>query len=356
MANGQTGVIEGFFGRAWSWEERADYARFLREIGFGFYIYAPKSDPYLRKNWRRDWPDSWARRIVDTAECYRDSGVAFGIGFSPYEIYLDLGSSAKKALRKKVRQLNAVDPDILCLLFDDMRGDVPNLARMQAEIVSEIAAVSTARRFIFCPTYYSFDPVLEKVFGAMPANYLADIGRQIDERVAIFWTGPRVCSTEYPRDHLIEVGELLRRKPFLWDNHLANDGAQMSNHLHLKASIARPDPRGDLLAGHAINPMNQPWLSRIPLRGISDRQREGDSHDPERSLFDACESLCGEKAGRELLADRALFQDAGLQRISDARRDELIAKYSQHKGNACTQELVEWLRGDYAFDPACLTD
>ena len=47
------GVIEGFFGKPWSWDDRASYAGFLRELGFDFYIYAPKADRRLRKEWRQ---------------------------------------------------------------------------------------------------------------------------------------------------------------------------------------------------------------------------------------------------------------------------------------------------------------
>ena len=46
------GVIEGFFGRSWDWPARHSCADFLRHHGYQFYIYAPKSDPYLRRRWR----------------------------------------------------------------------------------------------------------------------------------------------------------------------------------------------------------------------------------------------------------------------------------------------------------------
>jgi hyaluronoglucosaminidase len=36
------GVIEGFFGRPWTWQARADYATFLGQNDYQYYIYAPK--------------------------------------------------------------------------------------------------------------------------------------------------------------------------------------------------------------------------------------------------------------------------------------------------------------------------
>ncbi|MFM4737822.1 beta-N-acetylglucosaminidase domain-containing protein, partial [Aeromonas caviae] len=38
------GLIEGFFGKGWSWEARARYAQWLPRHGYGFYLYAPKED------------------------------------------------------------------------------------------------------------------------------------------------------------------------------------------------------------------------------------------------------------------------------------------------------------------------
>ena len=52
----QLGVIEGFFGKGWSWEARARYAQWLPRQGYGFYLYAPKEDGYLRKHWAKPWP------------------------------------------------------------------------------------------------------------------------------------------------------------------------------------------------------------------------------------------------------------------------------------------------------------
>ena len=50
------GLIEGFFGKGWSWEARARYAQWLPRHGYGFYLYAPKEDGYLRKHWTQPWP------------------------------------------------------------------------------------------------------------------------------------------------------------------------------------------------------------------------------------------------------------------------------------------------------------
>ena len=52
------GLIEGFFGRPWDWAARAANVRFLAPHGYGFYLYAPKADPFLRRRWQEPHPDS----------------------------------------------------------------------------------------------------------------------------------------------------------------------------------------------------------------------------------------------------------------------------------------------------------
>ena len=73
------------------------------------------------------------------AHC-RSQGVRFGVGLSPYELYRDFGDVAKADLTRKLAWLDAIGVDDLGILFDDMRGDLPDLAKTQVEILHWIAA------------------------------------------------------------------------------------------------------------------------------------------------------------------------------------------------------------------------
>jgi hypothetical protein len=46
MTTPYLGIIEGFFGPPWTWQEREAYAPYLKSHGYAFYIYAPKGDPF----------------------------------------------------------------------------------------------------------------------------------------------------------------------------------------------------------------------------------------------------------------------------------------------------------------------
>jgi len=349
------GVIEGFFGKTWSWDDRAAYAEFLNSLGFRFYIYAPKQDRFLRQQWREAWPAATAEQAAATGRIYRENGLAFGIGLSPFELHRDNKADNAATLRRKARELNQAEPDILCIQFDDMRGDAPDLAEQQVRIVDEICSTSTAGSFIVCPTYYSFDPILEKVFGTMPENYIADLGRLLDPGIDIFWTGPHVCSRRYPKAHLVQVADLLRRRPFLWDNYPVNDSASMAPFLHLGPFRDRPKSLQRMIAGHAVNPMNQPYLSRIPLVSLADSYADGPAYDPDRAFTTACNALCGAELGQMVIDDADLFQQTGLEQMAPDVRNAAAARYGAFKGNPYADEILGWLKGEYAFDPACLT-
>ena len=78
----ELGVIEGFYGKPWTWEERAATAAALAPHGYRFYLYAPKADRYLRRQWQEDYPDATAERLAELAARCRDVGVRFGPSLS----------------------------------------------------------------------------------------------------------------------------------------------------------------------------------------------------------------------------------------------------------------------------------
>ncbi|MET0356529.1 MAG: beta-N-acetylglucosaminidase domain-containing protein [Cellvibrio sp.] len=350
------GIIEGFFGRSWSWDQRKAYSKFLALNKFDFYIYAPKSDAYLRKQWQQDWPADIKKELINLRANYQAAAIDFGIGLSPHEIYLDNSRDNRELLHQRVKQINDLSPDTLCLLFDDMRGDIPDLAKIQIDLMHQVADLSTAKRIIFCPTYYSFDPVLEKVFGKMPENYWPDLNKYLDKKIDIFWTGEKVCSTEYSTHHLAEVTDLLGRKPFLWDNYPVNDGAVKSKLLHLRAVDKSHSKIQNHVAGHALNPMNQSWLSQIALASLPRAYHEQDNYNPEKVFLEITTELCGEQLAQSLLQDLPLLQDQGLGKISDGEKAELLKRYSAFPENSFCAEIIDWLNGGYEFDPACLTE
>jgi hyaluronoglucosaminidase len=343
----ELGLIEGYYGKPWSWEARKANAEFLKPHGYDHYIYAPKADEFLRKRWREDHPADDADALAKLAAQCRAVGVRFGVGVSPYELYRDFNGEAKAALAAKLAQFDAWGVEDLAILFDDMRGDLPDLAATQADILHWVGARTKASRLIVCPSYYTDDPVLDRFFGQRPANYLEDLGRMLDPKIAVYWTGEEVCSKEYSPGHLARVADQLRRKPMLWDNYPVNDGQRMSQFLHIRAFTGRPASIGPHLTAHSVNPALQPVLTRIPALSLAESYAKGDAYEYGSAFLAAAEAVCGVELARSLQRDMLFLNDAGLDRLGESAA-RLRKRYAAIDHDAA-REVTGWLDGVYRF-------
>jgi hypothetical protein len=341
----ELGIIEGFYGKPWSWEARAETVSFLAPYGYRFYLYAPKFDPYLRRQWQEPYPDNLADRLRSLSAHCQKEGVRFGVGLTPYELFNNFDDTSREALKQKLQFFDDIGVCDLGILFDDMRGDVPDLAKKQIEIVEFAASYTNATRIIVCPSYYSDDPILDKVFGARPENYVEDLGAGLDKKIEIFWTGEEVISREYSTGHLERVASQLNRKPFLWDNYPVNDGQRMSQYLHIRGFTGRPAVNSSHIAAHGINPALQPTLNRIPSITLSDSYRLRDKYEYAESFRHACVEVLGDDLGAMIREDLLILQDVGLDRLGDKEKT-LRERYSGVE-NLGAREIIAWLDGDY---------
>lgn len=353
----QRGVIEGFYGDPWGWDVRREYAPLLRAMGYHFYLYAPKGDRFLRRRWPEMWPPETLAQLRATAGAVRAAGIGFGIGLSPYELPQHYTPETRRRLCEKVSAIaEELRPDILGLLFDDMKGDFSELANIQVDIAHAARAHAPEARLIVCPSYYSCDPLLEKLFGKMPSGYLEILGAKLDRTIDVFWTGPMICSTEYPRAHLEWVSALLQRKPFLWDNYPVNDDRKMAPFIHLRPFQNRGPELAELTAGHAVNPMRQPWLSLVPLATLEANYRDGAAYDRSMALKTALSRHCTPPLASLLEQDIELLQDVGREALTETQRVHLRSRYEGYRGDRHADEILKWLHGDYQFSDTWYLD
>ena len=339
----ELGIIEGRFGRTWTWPERTTVLRLLAAEGYGFYHYAPKGDAHLRRDWRsRHSAEEEAQIATFSSECH-DLGVRFGMALTPIGVTHPFDAQARQDLGRRLAELEGLGLDDLGILFDDLRGDLPDLAATQADVVNFCVAQTSARVY-FCPTYYSTDPVLDIVFGARPAGYLEELGRLLAPDVRVFWTGEEVCAREIRPGHIERVSAALGRPICLWDNYPVNDGARMSRHLHLRAFTGRSVALGQHVAAHAINPALQPWLTCIPAVTLRLSYERGEAYQYGSAFEEAARTIVGAPLARMLREDLAALQDLGHDRLGD-RLERLRSRYAS-QDHPAAREVLRWLDGD----------
>lgn len=341
----ELGIIEGYFGPPWSFAERRAVVARLAPAGYRVFHYAPKADRHLRRDWSMPHPPGQAAALAAFAADCRAAGMRFGIGLTPYDLHLDFDAAARVRLDARIDALDAIGIDDLAILFDDMRGDLPDLAVRQAAIVDHCAGRTRATRIFTCPSYYSDDRVLDRVFGIRPDAYLEDLGRRLDPAVGVYWTGEEVCARAIDPGHLRDVAARLGRKPWLWDNWPVNDGPRMSGHLHLRGFTGRSADNARWLAGHAINPALQPLLGCIPALTLPMVYADRDYRYMD-AFRTAARIVAGEPLAAMLEADLLTFENGGLSRLG-TRHDALRARYAAID-HPVAGEVVRWLNGGYA--------
>ncbi|MEW6105897.1 MAG: beta-N-acetylglucosaminidase domain-containing protein, partial [Bacillota bacterium] len=77
------GIVEGFYGKPWTHDERMDMLSFMSQIGMNAYIYAPKDDPYHRHRWRAPYPEDLLAHLSELASHARKHGITFIFAVSP---------------------------------------------------------------------------------------------------------------------------------------------------------------------------------------------------------------------------------------------------------------------------------
>ena len=349
-----TSIIEGFYGRQWTWAQRFALPELLEKWQYSSYVYAPKGDASLRNKWSQPFADDHRDNLARLGEECHGSSISWGLGLSPVGLQASYGPAEKNALKNKIKEIQILKTDILWILFDDLPAGNAQLAHNQAAVVNDIQQQLPDVQLAMCPSYYSFDPILEELFGTCPADYFRDLNAGLDQGIDLLWTGNRVVSDGYTAEDCRRATELLGRKPLIWDNYPVNDGRKISRFLHLAPFTGRSPEMATWCSGHAVNPMNQFHLSMLVLPTLADVYTCKASYDP-ATAFAAAIAELPDQLAHLIARDAAMFQQSGLDGMDDELKASLAKVYGKIAHPLAT-EVCDWLNEGYRFDPACLTD
>lgn len=355
----ELGIIEGFYGKLYTKEQRESLCSFISKNGYSYYIYAPKNDKSLRSCWDAPFSKQQLSDLKNLCDYCHNQGLKFGVGISPLKLTENYENKLPLFLNKIDSLVNEVQVDIIAVLFDDIKLYTSSEGMKQNLIVKTVfnrfnVNGNNKLRIIFCPTYYSFDPILEKLFGARPEHYFKDLMEGLDKNIEVFWTGNKVLSKSITKEDIENINQLLGRKVTIWDNYPVNDGKKISTYIYTKEFENRSELDGVVLS-HAVNPMLEAELSKVSVATLP-------------LLYKGCSALeiklRQQECLKELFKDHTealdkylmILNDNGLAGLDEANYKELYRLCKDAAdNNLAIKELKDFLDGVYKFDEACLT-
>ncbi|CDI98119.1 bifunctional protein NCOAT [Echinococcus multilocularis] len=254
------GVVEGFYGRPWTYPQRRELFRRMQSLGMNAYLYAPKDDLKHRLSWRELYTDKEAENMRSLIAAADDHNICFIFAISPGSdvVYSDEEDAA--ALKARLEQALNLGCHAFALLFDDIDMRLcpadqevfvsPGLA--QVALTNKVyEALDRPDVFLFCPTEYCASRAVPNV---NHSTYLATLGSDLAEGIKVMWTGPLVVSKRVPTLGIRDLSRLLKRPIVLWDNLHANDYDQRRVFLGPYAGRPLALRRRRLLHGVLTNP------------------------------------------------------------------------------------------------------
>jgi beta-N-acetylglucosaminidase len=292
------GVIEGFYGNPWSWQERHEIGTALAAAGMDTYVYAPKDDPLHRERWREPYPDDELARFATFADT---TSLRLGFTVSP-GLSIDVDDAADRAaLLTKFTRMIDVGVELVGVLFDDLEPS-PDAGRRHGELTAWLRSRLPAAVELFTvPLHYT---------GCERSSYLDQLCAELPDEVALGWTGRHVVNATITVDDARARREATGgRAPLLWDNTPVND-ALMVDHLFTGPLRGRDPELPAELAGYLANPLVQPRAS-LPalcsaaawLRGADPHQAWEDALGDDRIVLEGCDGAVPAALAEAALAD-----------------------------------------------------
>lgn len=259
------GVVEGFYGTPWSFEDRLRQLDFYGKYKLNTYIYGPKDDPYHSSpNWRMAYPEKEAQAIRELVAAANKNHVDFVWAIHPGKD-IKWTTDDRDALMRKFESMYALGVRAFAVFFDDISGEGVN-AEKQAELLNYVdnnfvKPKKDVRPLIMCPTEYN------KSWSDIGKGYLPTLGKNLNPTVQIMWTGDRVIS-DIDKQGLEWINQHIRRKAYIWWNFPVSD--YVRDHLLMGPAYGLDTTVGGMMSGFMSNPMERAEASKVAIYSVAD--------------------------------------------------------------------------------------
>lgn len=278
------GVIEGFYGTAWTHEYRKELFAFMGENKMNAYIYAPKDDAKHRAQWRVRYTGAELERMTDLIETANANHVKFIYAISPGgDINLGSGYEADfKKLMAKCEQIYELGCRDFAIFLDDIPTlDAEGHAKLLNDFQTQFVETHEGMSDLIAITTEYTDPFL--------TSYTDKIAPLIHEDIELMWTGPGVVPASITNASLKNIIKKYDRNVLIWWNYPVND--VLVNNLYMGACEGLEATLYESITGLTANPMNQGYASMVPLFTTGDYLWNPEAYDKDASLEAACRAL-----------------------------------------------------------------
>lgn len=281
--------IRGMKGLFWDGIEKYYQAvPWMAEHNINFLMLCYTAYPESARDWRKDYSDEQLAEMKELVTRSNDAGITVCLSFNP-GIWSKppLCHSCEddyQASWRKIKDAHDIGIKWIALCLDDIHKDIVpadrdkygTLQEAQVAFVNrtweDMKALSPDMKLIFCPSAYTTKEM------KMNLEYTRVIGSKISPEIDLFWTGPDVVSKTITVAEAQEAEQLLKRKPFVWDNYPVND---MFPWRPLLAPLDGRDPElAGAVSGILFNPMKQWEASKIPMVSVAEYLNNPAEYDP----------------------------------------------------------------------------
>lgn len=288
------GIIEGHYGKPWSHDQRLDIVSFLADRGMNTFVYSPKDDPLVRRDWRVAYSGAALERLAELVDACSSHDIRLIYCLSP-GLSIEYSSSADlDSLSAKFDSVAAIGVTDFGLLLDDIplqlqhdadRAKYVDLVTAHIDLVSRVHdSLPAGSSLVVCPTIYC---------GYGDEEYITRLGRSIDPRIDLFWTGRAICSATIDLADAATFARATSRPATYWDNYPVNDVA-MTHELHVGPYQGRDRHLFRFATGVIANGMELYESSKIAFATIADYLADPQSYDPQDSWGRAIDLVVGE--------------------------------------------------------------
>lgn len=283
------GVVEGFYGTPWSYEDRISQLQFYGKFKMNTYIYGPKDDPYHSSpNWRLPYPEKEATQLSDLVKVAKENKVDFMWAIHP-EQDIKWNNEDRNLLLAKFENMYQLGVRSFAVFFDDITGEGTNPSR-QAELLNYldehfVKVKKDISQLIMCPTIYN------KSWSKSKKDYLPTLGKELNPSIQIMWTGDRVV-TDITKAGLQWVNRQINRPAYVWWNFPVTDFAR--DHIVMGEIYGMDKTIQKDMNGFMSNPMEHAEASKAAIFGIASYTWNMAGYDSKQAWEDVIKELMPE--------------------------------------------------------------